>query len=176
MKKKMTVISLVALVAVLVAGVVFGSGIAAADTDSARSGWVMGRGTVSTPESKLVRGYGFRLNARVNENGSATGSFAARIQLRHQADAVADQAHRIVRIQARFNEGSLAENHAKLAGTARAYLANGEVLTDLPFKLGTRLGERGEYGMVLHVGDRVIEGKGVAGDVIISLARDRASD
>ena len=170
-KKKMTVISLMALVAVIVAGVVFGSGIATADSDTARTGWIMGRGTVSTPESELVRGYRFRLNARVNENGSATGSFAARVHLRYRTDAVTDQANRIVRIQARFDEGTLAENHAKLAGTARAYLANGEVLTDLPFKLGTRLGERGEYGMVLHVGDRVIEGKGVSGDVIISLNR-----
>ncbi len=170
MRKRIAVLSLVALVAVVVAGVFIGPSIAnanAANVASGGSGWVLGRGTVGTPDSEIARGYKFWLKARVHEDGSARGAFAARVHLRDHGDSVTDQARRIVGIRARFNEGTLGEKHAKLVGTANVHLADGEVLTDLPFQLGVRLGERGEYGMVLHIGDRLLEGKGVAGDVII---------
>ena len=166
-KSRIAVASLAALVAVAAAIVMLGPGAAMASSSESGAGWVLGRGIVSTPDSNLVRAYGFRFNARVNEDGTARGVFAARVHLHNNADPVTDESHRIVKIRARIHEGALGENHAKLAGVAQVYLANGNVLDDLPMKLGMRLGERGEYGMVLEIGDRVLEGRGVAGDVII---------
>ena len=166
-KSRIAIASLAALVAVVAAIVLLGPGAAMASSNEGGAGWVLGRGIVSTPDSELVRGYGFRLDARVNENGAARGVFAARVHLRNNADVLTDESHRIVRIRARIHEGALGENHAKFAGVAQVHLANGNVLDDIPMKLRVRLGERGEYGMVLEIGDRVLKGKGVAGDVII---------
>lgn len=166
-KSRIAVASLVTLVAVVAAVFLLGPGAAMASSSESGAGWVLGRGIVSTPDSELVRGYGFRLNARINEDGDARGVFAARVHLRNNVDAITDESQRIVKIRARFNEGALGENHVKLTGVAQVRLANGKVLDDLPMKLGVRLEERGEYGMVLEIGDRVLEGRGVAGDVII---------
>ena len=132
---------------------------ARADSHATAVAGIVGHGTVATETSELTRGLKFRLKARVYNDGSARGEFVARIYLRHRG--------RVIGVDARFSEGTIHGNGARLAGKATIHKANGETIAEVPIRLGVKVEGPGEYKMVLEIGGRVLEGEGVSGDVTI---------
>jgi len=158
--KKLTILAVTVLALAIFAGGITGVSGARADSHPAAIAVVEGHGTVATENSELVRGFRFRLKAKVDGTGTATGEFHARVHLRNS--------DRVIGINARFNEGAIRGNEAKLSGKARIQRANGETIAEVPINLSVKVAAPGEYKMILELGRRVFEGVGVSGEVTIT--------